>query len=359
MLEPRKEGQATDPVAAGSCRFDTEEPGQPKERAMKQHALAGALCAIVLAVTVTTGAAANEDAYPSRHVSIIIQTAAGSGPDVIARIVADRLAQSWGQQVAIINRNGAAGLVAAQAAATAPADGYTLYMPTSTALVILPETQPKLPVNFDRDFVPIGLISQSPMIIAVSPALGVDTLAQFIALAKKRPGEIFYAANNRGSFPHLTGEFFRHRAGIDLTFVPYPGAAAALKDVMGKSISMMIEGPSALSGALQGGVIKALAVTSATRLPNFPDVPTVAETIPDFRVAAWFALMARAGTPHSIIQKVNLDLQAILDHPAVREKFAALGVYPLPKSPAETMEFIRSEQQLWKPVIKEAGLTLQ
>jgi tripartite-type tricarboxylate transporter receptor subunit TctC len=326
---------------------------------MKPHALSHALCSISFAITLTANVAANENAYPSRYVSIIIQTAPGSGPDVIARIVADRLTQSWGQQVAIINRNGAAGLVAAQAAKAGPADGYTLYMPTSTALVILPETQPKLPVDFDRDFVPIGLISESPMIIAVSPALGVDTLAQFITLAKKRPGDIFYAANNRGSFPHLAGEFFRHRAGIDLTFVPYPGATAGLKDVIGNSISMIIEGPSALSGALQGAAIKALAVTSTTRLPNFPDVPTVAETIPDFRVVAWFALMARAGTPHSIIQKVSMDLQAILNQAGVREKFETLGVYPLPKSPAETTEFIRSEQQLWRPVIKEAGLALQ
>jgi tripartite-type tricarboxylate transporter receptor subunit TctC len=325
---------------------------------MKPHALSSALCSIAFAITLTANVDANENAYPSRYVSIITQTAPGSGPDVIARIVADRLTQSWGQQVAIINRNGAAGLVAAQAAKAAPADGYTLYMPTSTALVILPETQPKLPVDFDRDFVPIGLISESPMIIAVAPALGVDTLAQFITLAKKRPGDIFYAANNRGSFPHLAGEFFRHRAGTDLTFVPYPGAAAALKDVMGKSISMIIEGPSALSGALQGGAIKALAVTSTTRLPNFPDVPTVAETIPDFRVVAWFALMARAGTPHSIIQKVSMDLQAILNQAAVRERFETLGVYPLPKSPAETTEFIQSERQLWRSVIKEAGLTL-
>jgi tripartite-type tricarboxylate transporter receptor subunit TctC len=326
---------------------------------MKPHALSSALCSIALVITLTANVAANENAYPSRYVSIIIQTAPGSGPDVIARIVADRLTQRWGQQVAIINRNGAAGLVAAQAAKAAPSDGYTLYMPTSTALVILPETQPKLPVHFDRDFVPIGLISESPMIIAVSPALGVDTLAQFITLAKKRPGDIFYAANNRGSFPHLAGEFFRHRAGIDLTFVPYPGATAGLKDVIGNSISMIIEGPSALSGALQGAAIKALGVTSTTRLPNFPDVPTVAETIPDFRVVAWFALMARAGTPDSIIQKVSRDLHAILNEATVREKFETLGVYPLPKSPAETTEFIRSEQQLWRPVIKEAGLTLQ
>jgi tripartite-type tricarboxylate transporter receptor subunit TctC len=320
--------------------------------------LLSALCSFAIAGALTGSRLANAETYPSRYVSIVIQTAAGSGPDVIARIVADRLSHSWGQQVIIMNRNGAAGLVAAQAAAAAQPDGYTLYMPTSTALVILPETQSKLPVDFERDFVPIGLISQSPMIVAVSAALGVDTLEQFIALAKKRPGEILYAANNRGSFPHLTGEYFRSRAGIQLTFVPYPGAAAGLKDVMGGSVSMIIEGPSALSGALQAGSIKALAVTSTTRLPNFPDLPTVAETIPDFSVVGWFALMAQTGTPDSIVSKVSQDLQTVLKQPAIKERFETLGVYPRPTAPAEAAAFIRSERQLWKPVIKDVGLAV-
>jgi tripartite-type tricarboxylate transporter receptor subunit TctC len=317
------------------------------------------LCsAAIVCISVLTSPL-NAEPYPSRYVSIIIQTAAGSGPDVIARIIADRLTQIWGHQVTIINRNGAAGLIAAQAAAAAQPDGYTLYMPTSTALVILPETQSNLLVDFERDFVPIGLISQSPMIVAVSPALGVDTLEQFIALARKRPGEILYAANNRGSFPHLAGEFFRSQTDIQLTFVPYPGAAAGLNDVMGGRIPMIIEGPSALSGALQAGSIKALAVTSTARLPNFPDVPTVAETIPGFSVVAWFALMARAGTPESILRKVSQDLQSVLEQPAIKEKFEALGVYPRPTSPAEAAEFIRSERQLWRPVIKDVGLAAQ
>jgi tripartite-type tricarboxylate transporter receptor subunit TctC len=326
---------------------------------MKPHALLSALCSAAILSAAAAGAFADVAPYPSRYVSIIIQTAPGSGPDVVARTVADRLTQRWGQQVTIINRNGAAGLIAAQAAAAAQPDGYTLYLPTSTALVILPETQPKLPVDFQRDFVPIGLISQSPMIIAIAPGLGVNTLEQLIALAKRRPGDVLYAANNRGSFPHLAGEFFRHRAGLDLTFIPYPGAAAGLQDVMGGRVSMIVEGPSALASAMQAGSIKALAVTSITRLPNFPDLPTVAEIIPGFQVVAWFALMARAGTPEPIVRKISQDLQAILKEPGVKERFETLGVYPMPASPAETTEFIRNEQQLWKPVIKEVGLALQ
>jgi tripartite-type tricarboxylate transporter receptor subunit TctC len=320
---------------------------------------ARALCSILTAAICAVSSHVVAETYPSRHVSVIIQTAPGSGPDVIARIVAERLARQWSQQVIVLNRNGAAGVVAAQAAAGAQPDGYTLYMPTSTALVILPVTRPKMPVNFERDFVPIGLISESPMIIAVSPALGVNTIEEFIALAKQRPGQLLYAANNRGSFPHLAGEFFRSRAGIDLTFVPYAGAAAGLQDVLGGRISTIIEGPAALGGAIRDGSLKALAVTSATRLREFPGVPTVAETIPNFQIVAWFALMARAGTPDEIVHKVSGDLRAILEERTVTEKFATLGVYPRPTSPAETAEFIRREQQAWRPIIKDAGLEAQ
>jgi putative tricarboxylic transport membrane protein len=318
-----------------------------------------AICSIAVLCASAAAPDAAADSYPSKYVSIITQVAAGSGPDVVARIVADRLAQRWGKQVTIVNRNGAAGLIAAQAAAAAPPDGYTLYMPTSTALLVLPETHPKLPVNFERDFVPIGLIAQSPMLIAVSPSLGVNTLQEFIAVARKRPGELAYAANNRGSTPHLAGELFRSQAGIELLFVPYPGASGGLNDVRGGRVSMIVEGPAALSGALQEGAIKALAVTSATRLRTFPDLPTAAETIPGFSVVAWYALMAPAGTPDAIVRKVSHDLDWALGQDEVKKRLETLGNYARPMSPAQTAEFIRSEQRSWKPVIKQAGLAAQ
>src|SRR5262245_59960293 len=207
------------------------------------------------------------DPYPSKHVTIVSHVAPGSGPDVISRIVADRLSKVWGHQATIVNRQGAAGLLAGQAAAKAPPDGYTLYLPTISGLVISPEIQPKFPVDFERDFVPIGIVGVTPMMIAVAPSLGVNTLSELIAIAEKRPGEILYAGNNRGSFPHLTGELIRARAGIDFSFVSYPGAAGALQDLLGGRISMMIESPSALTGSVEQGSIRALAVTSALRLP--------------------------------------------------------------------------------------------
>jgi tripartite-type tricarboxylate transporter receptor subunit TctC len=232
-------------------------------------------------------------------------------------------------------------------------------MPTSTAVVILPETNPRMTVDFQRDFVPIGLVGETPMAIAVSSRLGITSLAQLIAAAKAQPGELLYAGNNRGSVPHLAGAYLSQRAGIKLTFVPYAGASAALHDVLGGRVPIMIESVSALAGAVQDGSIKLLAVTSLSRLPSFPDVPTVAETIPGFAVSAWFALLAPAGTADTIIRRVASDLTAALGEETLRQRLEKLGVYARAMSPNETGLFMRREREDWKAVIKEAGLTPQ
>jgi tripartite-type tricarboxylate transporter receptor subunit TctC len=184
----------------------------------------------------------------------------------------------------------------------------------------------------------------------------VNTLSELIALARKRPGEITYSATVRGSLPNLTGERFRARAGIDLTYVPYPSTAQALSDVMGGRISMILDGAVALRGAVDSGTVKVLAVTSPERLPNLPDLPTVAEVIPGFAASGWYALMAPTGTPEAIVQKVSRDLRAVLDQPEVKTKIEKLGTYVRPLSPAQTAEFIRGEQKLWAPVVGQVGL---
>jgi tripartite-type tricarboxylate transporter receptor subunit TctC len=298
------------------------------------------------------------ESFPTKPVKIITQAPAGAGPDVILRLVAGGLTRIWGQQVLVINRPGGGGAIAAQAAATtSERDGHTLYMTSASAVVVLPETQAKLPFNFDNDFLSVGLVGEQPFVIAVSPALKINTLAEFIALAKQRPGTIAYAANYTGTLPHLTGEAFRKRSGIDVTFVPYTaGAPAALNDIMGGRVSMIVETLPALSGAIQGGTVKALAVTSATRLPQYPDLPTVSETMPGFEATGWFALMAPAGTADAIVRKVSLDLRAVLQQPELQQRFATLGTYARSLSPEELAHFIRGEQQLWKPVVKQLGL---
>jgi tripartite-type tricarboxylate transporter receptor subunit TctC len=298
-------------------------------------------------------------AYPERPVAIISSLTAGSGIDVVARIIAERLTQLWSKQVQVVNHPGAGGLVATRTAAGATPDGYTLYMAASSSFIVLPQTHAKLPFDLDRDFIRLGFVSEQPMVVAVASSFGVNSLQELVARAKEKPGEILYSANTRGSLPHLAAELFRIRAGIDLTFVPYPGAPQAIQDVIGGRLPMIVNSLGALSGSLKGGSIKALAVTSAKRLPNLPDLPTVAETLPGYEASGWFVMVAPAGVPDDIVAKVRQDLRTVLDQPDLKQRLETLAVYTRTMQPAELDAFIRNEQELWKPVIRQIGLATQ
>ncbi|MBX9847187.1 MAG: hypothetical protein K2Z80_35825 [Xanthobacteraceae bacterium] len=300
---------------------------------------------------------AQAQSWPSKPVKVIMATAAGSAPDVIARIVTDRLSQIWGQQVLILNRPGAGGLIALQALAAAERDGHTLYLPSSSSLVVLPVTNSNLPINIERDLVPIALVGEQPFLIVANNTLGVNTLPELIALAKGKPKELTYAANFRGSLPNMTGEWFSERAGIELTFVPYPGAPQGLQDVMGGRISAMVEGLAAFAGPMASNAIKPLGITTPKRLPNYPNLPTVAEAVPGFDSRGWFVFLGPAGTPDDVVKKVNADVRTVLDVPEVRQRFETLATYIRHLTPAETGKFIRDEQDAWRPVVKKVGVT--
>lgn len=294
--------------------------------------------------------------YPTRPVRIITQGAAGSGPDVIARLVADKLSRLWRQPVTILNHPGAGGVTAARAAAAAEPDGYTLYIPTITTFVIMPEIQPDLPINMTRDFVHVGFVAETPMMFGISPAMKTGSLSDFVALTRELPGGVFFAANSHGSLPHLTGELLRKQTGANITFVPYPGALAGLQDLAGGRIGMIVESVGALTAALRGGSVKPLAVASAVRLPSLPDVPTASETIPGFEAMGWFVLSAPAKTPADIVQRVNQDLNRVLTEADLVGKLQDLGAFPRHLSPAETQDFISKEDRHWRPKVREMGL---
>ena len=229
----------------------------------------------------------------TKPVSIISDAPPGSTPDVDARFVADGLTQAWGRQVVIVNHAGANGSIAARAATEAAPDGYTLFMPALSTFASLQTTAPNLPIRLPRDFLPIGFTAENPMFIAVSPALGVSTLPQLIALAKKQPGTISIAVTGVGRLTHLTGLLLQERADIQLLPVPYnAGPAAALADVGSGRVSMIIEGYSGIVGAVKAGQVKLIAVAAAERLPQFPDLPTVAETLPGVSATGWQVLVA-------------------------------------------------------------------
>ena len=303
-----------------------------------------------------SGALAQTADYPGKPVTVIAPAAAGNSPDVAMRLVADRLGALWKQQVVVINRPGAGGLVAAEAAAGAPKDGYTLYMAQASTFTVLPIMQDKMPIDLHRSFTPIGLIGEQPIAVSVSNALRVNTLPELIALIKKTPGGMLFGATNRGGQSHLTGELLRMRANVDLIFVHAQGAAASLADLIAGRIPVMFEGIAGVSGAMKSGSIKVIAIGAANRLPDYPDLPTVAETIPGFESKGWLALMAPAGTPDAIVQKINADLRTVLATDDVKQRFSVIGTYPHALSPPETAAFIAKEEELWRPIVREVAV---
>ncbi|MGB8548661.1 MAG: tripartite tricarboxylate transporter substrate binding protein [Xanthobacteraceae bacterium] len=311
--------------------------------------------ASTLALMAASWPAQSQD-YPTKPVTFITPAAAGNSPDVVTRIVADRLTQIWKQQIIVLNRPGAGGLIAAQAAAGVEKDGYTLYMSQASTFTVLPiEQEGKLTLNLQTAFVPIGLVGEQPIAIAVNKDVPANSIAELITLANKTPDGMLFGATNRGGQSHLTGELFRERAKANISFVHAVGASVSLNDVIAGRIPIMFEGLAGLEPGIKGGGIRLLAVATRRRLPNVPDLPTIDETVPGVVSSGWLVLMAPAGTPAPIIQKVSADLRKVIAIPDVVERFQTLGTYTRDLTPTQTEEFIRSEEQLWWPIVRRVN----
>jgi tripartite-type tricarboxylate transporter receptor subunit TctC len=310
------------------------------------------LCVATLAVTPPAHAQAGN--YPEKPVTIIADAAPGATPDVDARFVAEGLSKLWGRQVIVINHPGANGSIAARTATEAVPDGYTLFMPALSTFASLPSVAPNLPLRLPRDFIPIGYTAENPMFFAVTPSLGISTLPELIALAKKDPGKISIAVTGVGRLTHLTGLVFQDRADISLLPVPYNGGpAAALADVVGGRVSMIIEGYSGIVGSVKAGQVKLIAVASPERLPQFPDLPTVAETIPGFAARGWQVLVAPLGTPAPIVNKISVDLAKVVSDPDFKQRLSNIGSYSRAMTPEQVLAFVQKEQDTWLPVLQK------
>ena len=309
---------------------------------------------VALASLLAVTAPAMAQTYPMAPVKLIVTTGAGASPDVIARILGDALSKRWSQQVFVTNHPGAAGAIGMKIAGTAPADGHSVLFAMSSSFVALPEVTKGFPYDLGRDFVPIGFVCEQPMAIAVPASLGVNTLGEFIAYARQRPGQVNVAVLSRGGIPHLTSEWIKNEARLDYSSVHYPRTPAGLADVMGGRMHAIIDGLPSLAGSVSGGDLKLIAVGSAKRLPNRPETPTIAETLPGIpRALGWFALMATPGTPEPIARKMSDDLREVLSDPAMKKKFEDIASYTNPMAPAELKAYIATEQALWKPVIEK------
>ncbi|MEI8154354.1 MAG: tripartite tricarboxylate transporter substrate-binding protein [Hyphomicrobiales bacterium] len=297
--------------------------------------------------------------YPNKTIRIIVDSAAGSANDATARILADKLSTIWGQPVVTLNQPGAGGGIAARVASQSPNDGYSLYLPSTSTFLALPGgagVAPNMPVEVPRDFASIGFVLQQPIFIGASHKSGIADLKQLIEMAKQKPNEITYAATGRGRLTHLTMELLQARAGIKLQLVPYAGGPAqAMNDVMSGRVHLVLDAYAGLAAALRGDLIKGLADTSLERLPGFENLPTVAETVPDFFVGAWTVMLAPTGPPDAILRKVNKDLWTALSDPEVKGKFQANGAFVKYMTPEQTTAFVQGEQKTWRPILEQVA----
>lgn len=302
---------------------------------------------------------ANAQDYPNQTLKIVVPFVAGGGVDVVARIIAPNLSEELGQPVIIENRGGAGGMIGAAAVAQAPPDGYTLLVGTGSTHGTNSSVYSHLPYDPVRDFTPIVLISSSPLLLIVPPPLPAKSVGELIALARSKRGELSFGSYGTGSINHLGAELFNSMAKIEANHVPYRGSAPALTDLMAGRLHYMFDGVSTSLGYLQAGTIRALGVAGAHRSPVLPDQPTISEAgLPGYDTMVWFGLFAPAGTPKSIILRVNSATNAVLASPRIKEALEKLGIDPVGGSPGVLASKVQSELQKWAAVVREKNIRL-
>jgi tripartite-type tricarboxylate transporter receptor subunit TctC len=297
-----------------------------------------------------------EDAYPSRPVHLIVGFTPGAASDIAGRVFAKGAGPILGQELVVENKPGAGSSIAAQYVARAANDGYTLFVPALSSLTH-ELVDPAPPVHMGKDFAPVALLANLAIVLVVNPVSNVHSLAEFIALAKSKPGELLYASVGAGSLPHLCAAMFAQRAGLDMVHVPYPGSPQALTDLIGGRITMFFAPASGVVGQIASGKLTAIA-TAANRRPSaLPDVPTMAEAgMPDFDTSLWLGLVAPAGTPRPVIEKLAAAARKAMHAPDAVETLRKQGYDPLDAGPDEFAAFIRSETVRWSEVARGAGL---
>jgi tripartite-type tricarboxylate transporter receptor subunit TctC len=295
-------------------------------------------------------------AYPDRIIKIIVPFAPGGGTDVAARTLAQEMAKDLGVSVIIENKSGAGTIIGTQSVATSEADGYTLLMGTF-ANAVNPSLYAKLPYDQQRDFAPVALVARSFNIVVVNPASPIKSIADLIATAKAEPDKLSYGTYGTGTSAHLTGELFKHMAGVNLTTVPYKGAAPAITDLIGGQIQVIFTTVASAAPLIEGCQLRALAVTSAERSPAFPDLPTVSEAgVPGYDAEAWYGLFAPAKTPPGVIDRLNKAAAAAVKADSFKKLAVNEGLVPVASPPGELDRYFRVEQERWRKVIQDAGL---
>jgi tripartite-type tricarboxylate transporter receptor subunit TctC len=322
---------------------------------MKVFVAATACASVVFGIA----APALAQTYPTKPIRMVVPFPPGGTTDILGRVAAQKLSEALGQQVIVDNRPGAGGNIGTEAVAKSPPDGYTLLTDPGSTLTMNPSLFAKLPFDPLKDFAPVSILAAVPNLLVVHPSLPVRNVKELIALAKARPGQLNYASSGAGQSTHLSMELFKSMARVNMTHVPYKGSSPAITDLLGGHVLLMFDNmPSALPHA-KAGKLRGIAVSTAKRSPVTPDVPTVAESgLPGFEVSVWFAVLAPAGTPREIVERLNGVLVKALKSADVRERLSSQGAEPIGDTPAEFTAVMKRDLLKWAKVVKDADIKL-
>jgi tripartite-type tricarboxylate transporter receptor subunit TctC len=312
----------------------------------------------LLALSLAFAGSAAAQGYPSKPPRLLVGFVPGGGVDQTARITAAKLSELWGQPITVENRAGAGGTLAADAAAKAPADGYTLVLCNIASHGIAPSLYRKLPYDALRDVTYIGLIGTTPNVMVVHPSVPATTVAEFIAYAKANPGKLSYGSSGVGTSTHLGVELFKSMTGVQIVHVPYKGGAQSSADLIAGQVQLVITNLPEQVGYIKAGRTRALGVSTAKRSPQFPDLPTIAEAgVPGYEVTVWYGLCAPAGLPRALLDKMNADLVRAVSSPDTTKRLADVGIEAAPNTPEQFAAFARAELAKWAKVVKDSGAT--
>jgi tripartite-type tricarboxylate transporter receptor subunit TctC len=317
----------------------------------------GAGLIVALGIAALGTGAAMAQAWPAKPIRIIAPSTPGDAPDVIARLIADKLTPVLGQQVLVENKPGAGGVVGSDAVAKAAPDGYTLIMGNAGSHGINAAVYTKLPYDIQRDFVPVSQVAVAPNVVVINPAIPATSVAEFIAYAKSQPGKLSYASGGNGSSAHMSMELFKSMAGVDIQHVPYKGSSPALTDLVGGQVAIFIGNMPPTVPLIKGGKLRALAVTTKSRSALMPELPTMTEAgLPGYETVAWFGVLAPAGTPPEIVNRLSVEIGKIARSPEMRERLLAMGAEPVGGSPEEFKLVIDRDIAKWKPLAQKVGI---
>ena len=312
-------------------------------------------CASLFAVS----APVLSQSWPSKPVRLIVPFSSGGTTDIVARLYAQRLTEALGTQFIVDNRAGAGGTIGTEAGARSAPDGYTFVFGSTSSTAVSPGLYPKLSFDILRDFVPVAQVASASIVLAAHPSLPARNVKELVALAKARPGEIVFASSGNGSSLHLCAEYLKHLAKINMLHVPYKGVGPALPDLLAGHVQLLFSDMPPFVPYIKSGKLRALGVTTAKRSPLLPDIPAIAESVPGYDLAGWYGFLAPAGTPGAIVNRLNAEIQKLMTSPQMKERYVALALEPVERSPQQFGDYMKSELAKWGNIIQVSGARIQ